>query len=477
MRWRKYWLLIVLLIALVGVSVGAFREYQTTRAAAVSGMRQAIWISAQARVEFQNLQFSLERFTRTGAAEDLDAIHTWFDVFWARLDILRNARAVPLLSQLPDYLPMVDRMAKTMHAADPLVAALRPGDKDKTAAAMAALAPIIPDVQSLLAGANFEADLADVQQVAATRHTYVMLLASLSAVLAISLLLIALLFRDIRAQERLLKERAEAIAALREREAELEQASRRAADANQAKSFFLANMSHELRTPLNAILGFSEMLARETFGPLGQPRYQGYATDIHKSASHLLEIINDILTLTRIEAGKLQIDQQPVDIAEVWEFAAGMLKEKIEEALLRLELRLPENLPRLSGDNRALRQVAINLLSNAIKFTPAGGSITVCAESGAEGLTVSVADTGVGLSPEDVQRVFTPYVQVANPMVRRNDGVGLGLALVRTLVELHGGQAEIESQPGQGTRVILKFSRERLVLDAAALEREPSVLG
>jgi signal transduction histidine kinase len=476
MRWRKYWVLILLLLALLAASVVAFRAYQTSSAAAVMGMRQALWIAAQARGEFQNLQLALERFTRTGSAEDLEQVRTWFDVLWARLDILRNSRGAEVLAEAPDYLPMIDRMEAAMRAADPTIAALKPGARD-TAAAMVAMAPLIPEVQTLLSAANFETDLVGMQQVAAIRQSYTVLLASLSAAVTISLLLIVLQFRDIRAQHRLLNEREAAIATLREREAELEAASRRAADADEAKSFFLANMSHELRTPLNAILGFSEMLARETFGPLGQPRYQGYANDIHKSASHLLEIINDILTLTRIEAGKLQIDRQPVDVAEVWEFAAGMLKEKMEEALLKLELRLPEDLPRLNGDNRALRQVAINLLSNAIKFTPAGGAITVSAGSGPQGLTVTVADSGVGLSPEDVKRVFTPYVQVANPLVRRNDGVGLGLALVRTLVELHGGQAAIESKPGQGTKVILKFPRNRLVLDVASLEREPSMLG
>ncbi len=463
MTWRKYWLLVVLLLALVGVSVLAFRAYQSSRAAAVTGMRQALWIAAQARVEFENLQLSLERFARTGAEADLESVHTWFDVFWSRMDILRESRGGELLAQTPGYLRMVERMSATLKAADPVVSALKPGDRAGALAAITAVAPAAGDVQSLFTAANFETDLADVQQVAMTHRTYVLLLASLSAVLAISLLLIALQFRDIRIQERLLAERGAAIASLRQREAELELASRRAADANEAKSFFLANMSHELRTPLNAILGFSEMLARETFGPLGQDRYRGYADDIHKSASHLLELINDILSLTRIEAGKLQIDDQPVDIAEVWEFALGMLKEKIEAGLLRVQTNLPPDLPRFRGDNRALRQVAINLLSNAIKFTPPGGAITIAAAAGPDGLMVSVKDTGVGLAPDEVQRVFTPYVQIGNPMVRRNDGVGLGLALVRTLTELHDGRAEIESIKNLGTRVILTFPSSRLI--------------
>ena len=468
MRWRKYWLLLVLLAALVGASGVAFRAYQTNRAAAVTGMRQALWIAAQARLEFENLQLSRERFARTGSAADLDDVRRWFDVFWSRIDVLRESRGGRLLATLPGYLPRVDRMAATLKAADPLVQALHPGDRDAAMAAGAVLAPITDEVQSLYTDANSATDLADVQQVAAARWTYVTLLSCLVAVMAIGLLLIALQFRDIRAQDRLLAERAAAIASLREREAELEVASRRAADASQAKSFYLANMSHELRTPLNAILGFSEMIARAMLGPIAPSRYQEYADDIHRSASHLLEIIDDILSLTRIEAGKLQIDDDPVDISEVWRFAAGMLKEKVEQALLQLDVGFPDRLPRLRGDNRALRQVAINLLSNAIKFTPPGGRVTAGAELSADGLVITVADTGVGLSAEEIERVFTPYVQVGNPMVRRNDGVGLGLALVRTLVELHDGHAAIESAPNEGTRVVLTFPRSRLIAAADA---------
>ncbi|MBV8536845.1 MAG: HAMP domain-containing histidine kinase, partial [Alphaproteobacteria bacterium] len=244
---------------------------------------------------------------------------------------------------------------------------------------------------------------------------------------------------------------------------EIQDKSRQLELASQHKSQFLANMSHELRTPLNAILGFAEMIAREMLGPLSPPRYRGYADDIHRSASHLLEIIDDLLSLTRIEAGKLQIDEEPVDLAEVWRFALGMLREKIAQARLNVGQHFPEGLPRLRGDTRAMRQVAINLLSNAIKFTPPGGAVIVTAGLTDAALVVTVEDTGVGLSAQEIERVFTPYVQVGNPMVRRDDGVGLGLALVRTLMELHDGRAEIESTPGDGTRVILTFPGTRLI--------------
>ncbi len=463
MRWRKYWMLGALLAALLGASISAFYAYQASRTAAVTGMRQALWVAAQAKAEFQDLQIALERLARTGSAQDVEDVHTWFDVFWGRLTILHESRGAAVLAELPHYRETIDGMQKAMIAADPVIQRLQPGDLAAAHAALAAVAPIAPQVQDIFTGANTATDLADVRQTIRARDTYVILLTGVSALLAIGVLLIALQFRDIRMQDRLLAEHAVAIADLRQREAELEAASRRASDANDAKTFFLANMSHELRTPLNAILGFSEMIGRETFGPLGQPKYREYADDIHRSAGHLLELINDILGLTRVEAGKLQIEAQPVDLAEIWQFAAGMLRDKIDEALLRLDIRLPRDLPSLRGDTRALRQVAINLISNAIKFTPAGGTITVAAETTDDGLVMSVADTGVGLTPDEIRRVFQPYVQVRDPMIRRNDGIGLGLALVRALVELHDGTAAIESEKARGTRVILKFPAARIV--------------
>ncbi|MBV8537585.1 MAG: hypothetical protein JO128_18455, partial [Alphaproteobacteria bacterium] len=208
MRWRKYWLLLALLIALVGASAGAFRAYQASRAEAVTGQRQALWIAAQARLEFENLQLSLERFARTGDAADLERVRTWFDVFWSRMDILRESRGGGLLlARLPNYLARVDHMAALLAAADPLVQALKPGDRAEGLAAAEALGPVTDEMQWLYTSANSETDLADVAQVAATRWTYASLLASLAAVLAISLLLVMLQFRDMRTQARLLAER------------------------------------------------------------------------------------------------------------------------------------------------------------------------------------------------------------------------------------------------------------------------------
>ena len=228
----------------------------------------------------------------------------------------------------------------------------------------------------------------------------------------------------------------------------------RAEGANKAKSEFLANMSHELRTPLNAINGFSEIMAGEMFGPLGDRRYKEYVTDIHKSGEHLLALINDILDMSKIEAGKMNLRFEPVSIDNLVEDSVRLVKNRADNAGLYIEVALPP-LPEIDADYRAIKQVLLNLLSNAVKFTPKGGKITVRADtrndSYGERVRVSVRDTGIGISKDDLARLARPFEQVENQHAKTQQGPGLGLALSKSLVEMHGGALELDSQPGQGT--------------------------
>jgi two-component system cell cycle sensor histidine kinase PleC len=224
----------------------------------------------------------------------------------------------------------------------------------------------------------------------------------------------------------------------------------RAEGANKAKSEFLANMSHELRTPLNAINGFSEIMVGQMFGPLGDRRYQGYATDILNSGQHLLALINDILDMSKIEAGKLSLHLEPVAIDEVVEDAVRLVRDRAEAAGLTLEVAIPA-LPEAEADFRAVKQVMLNLLSNAVKFTPRGGRITVDAAQEGDRLRVRVADTGIGISGEDLARLARPFEQAESQLVKTQQGSGLGLALTKSLVELHQGRLDLESEPGVGT--------------------------
>ncbi|WP_374471353.1 ATP-binding protein [Phenylobacterium sp.] len=252
-----------------------------------------------------------------------------------------------------------------------------------------------------------------------------------------------------------------AVANLEASQAELSELARkyevekvRAESANQAKSEFLANMSHELRTPLNAINGFSEIMLGEMYGPLGDRRYKEYARDILHSGQHLLALINDILDMSKIEAGKMTLRIEPVSLEEVAEDAARLVRNRAETAGLTLDVRFPA-LPEVEADYRAVKQVLLNLLSNAIKFTPRGGKVTIRAELRAEHLgqrvRVAVVDTGIGIARDDLLRLARPFEQIESQHSKTQQGTGLGLALSKALVEMHGGMLDLRSAPGQGT--------------------------
>jgi signal transduction histidine kinase len=250
------------------------------------------------------------------------------------------------------------------------------------------------------------------------------------------------------------------VASHRLTEVKLRNAKEDAERADRAKSAFLANTSHELRTPLNAIIGFSEVIRGETFGPIDNPRYRDYLKDIYDSGCHLLRIINDILDLSKIEAGKATIDnEEQVEVAAAVEAAARMVQPQAEIEKIAVSLDLAGPLPPVNGSARMLQQVFINLLSNAVKFTPSGGSITVRGEARADTVAISIGDTGIGMSEEDIELALTAFGQVDSRMTRRYDGTGLGLPLAKAIVELHRGRLEIVSHPGRGTTVTVALPR------------------
>ena len=234
--------------------------------------------------------------------------------------------------------------------------------------------------------------------------------------------------------------------------AKYEQEKIRAQQANAAKSEFLANMSHELRTPLNAINGFSEMMAKEMIGPLGDRRYVEYAQDIHNSGHHLLALINDILDMAKIEAGKHSLHLEQVDLSGVAEEAVRLMRNRADDGGLVVSLDMPD-LPRVEADHRAVKQVILNLLSNSIKFTPRGGQVRIAARAVGEVVQISVMDTGIGISKEDLDRLAQPFQQVEHQHAKTQHGTGLGLALSKSLVELHEGRFDMASEPGRGTTV------------------------
>ncbi|MDJ0948598.1 MAG: PAS-domain containing protein [Alphaproteobacteria bacterium] len=249
------------------------------------------------------------------------------------------------------------------------------------------------------------------------------------------------------------------------RAAAAQRAAREQAElASRAKSEFLANMSHELRTPLNAIIGFSEIMRDRLLGPLGAPQYHDYVAGIHESGSHLLSLINDILDISKIEAGKLELEEGPIDVEQLVCSALTLVQARADDAGLSIEIELDDELPQLRADLRAMKQILLNLLTNAVKFTPAGGRIAIRAKTAADGRPMlSVADTGIGIASNDLRKALAPFGQIDGPYARNHQGTGLGLPLAKSLAELHGGSLEIESQPGLGTTVRVYLPAERIV--------------
>jgi signal transduction histidine kinase len=249
------------------------------------------------------------------------------------------------------------------------------------------------------------------------------------------------------------------------RNLELIEANAVAEQANRAKSEFLANMSHELRTPLNAIIGFSDIMRRDQAGPAGQARYREYAADINNCGQHLLEIINDILDMAKIESGRFEMRDEQVILPTVIDSCMRLMRERAENGGVALETRLDPGLPALRADHRALKQILINLLSNAVKFTARGGAVTLTARLDVTNrdLCLVVSDTGCGIPPQDLERIFRPFIQADGGISRRHEGTGLGLAIVKALADRQEAAIEIASEVGRGTSVTLRFPATRFL--------------
>jgi two-component system cell cycle sensor histidine kinase PleC len=258
---------------------------------------------------------------------------------------------------------------------------------------------------------------------------------------------------DLRKSQQTLEHQAQQLADLAEKYAE---EKTRAEEANQAKSKFLANMSHELRTPLNAIIGFSEIMESAMFGPLGAEKYQEYCGDIRESGQYLLEVINDILDMSKIEAGRIRLALEELELERMLADAMRVVSGRAQDKRVELRSEIASGV-RFRADPRALKQIALNLLSNAVKFTPEGGRIDVRGGTSAGWVTFAIEDTGIGITKEALAKLGRPFEQVESQLTKSHQGSGLGLAIAKSLCELHGGSMRISSTPGAGTTVLVRL--------------------
>ncbi len=299
----------------------------------------------------------------------------------------------------------------------------------------------------------------------ATNQSATMPLTILAAITLICLIVLAKrLYSNSVAAMLLRKEKDLLIAELEQAKASSDEARLRAEEASLAKSRFLATMSHELRTPLNAILGFSEVMKGELFGPHSVPSYKNYSVDIHNSGEHLLMLINEILDLSRVEAGRYELKEESVSLPGVVEDCTHLLSLRAKKREIRMVEQVEDGLPRIWADERAMRQVTLNLLTNAIKFTPQGGTITIkVGWTGTGGQYVSIRDTGPGIPPEEIPIVLSSFGRGTMAQKNADEGSGLGLPIVKGLVEMHGGTFTLKSEVRVGTEVIFILPPQRVM--------------
>jgi two-component system cell cycle sensor histidine kinase PleC len=302
-------------------------------------------------------------------------------------------------------------------------------------------------------------------------HPFYWTLAAVAIGIHIYLIFLASgLQRTVRAMLEYRAEKDALVAELEQAKAASDEACRRAEAANLAKSKFLANMSHELRTPLNAILGFSEMMRSEILGPIENPTYKAYSADIHSSGEHLLNLINQILDLSRIEAGRYELIEEPVMLADVMDDCRRLLNLRAESKGLKIVEDFSEDMPRLWAEKRAIRQICLNLLSNAIKFTPPKGTIKLTVGTTRRGEQyLSVKDSGPGIPAAEIPRVMSPFGQGSLATAANEGGSGLGLPIVKGLVDLHDGKFDLKSRMRQGTEVKITFPAKRVMQPTPAL--------
>ena len=441
-------------IALFAIAAGYISYMVVERQ---EGLREAArynvaWATSQALSEFISFEQRVAAHGVPGSGVDTDHVQLRLDILFNRATILRGGDVAMMIATEPEQAATLQAFEALLAEIEPLVADLdRPG---VAVDLLKRLAPMESRLKYLAASANQfgGAQVADDQRSLLELHWIFSGLA-LGLVICGVILIVLLL-----AQNRVIGRAHDRLRVMTD---DLRVAKESAEFASKAKSRFLANMSHELRTPLNAIVGFSDMIVQEALGPVGQPRYKEYARDIFNSGTHMTDLINDILTMAKLEAGHFEIEVWPVDLRRHVEATLSIFRGTAMARGSDIAIEPAGDWPLVRADDRAVRQMLLNLLSNAVKFSAPGLPIRVTShrlESGE--LSLTVIDHGVGMTPEQAALAVKPFRQVDDRLARKYEGTGLGLSIVKGLIERHDGRLLISSEPGRGSRISLVFPKE-----------------
>ncbi len=457
----------VFAIAIIAISSYLyFQHREFTRV-----MRQnVIFEATQLRAEFLAFDAAVAEILAGTPERARNQAQVRYDIMLARLAAIEQGRSAEVYLGDQELAPNFASLASEIRQWEGSVTRFTSGDDAAGYSLLQQLAAAAPRFGSFTARANTLTQIRIADTNRRLEHLYILLIGLLVTGAVIVAVISRLLLRQAAATDAAHRH----LAALAR---DLEAARRQAEAANRAKSSFLASMSHELRTPLNAVIGFADIMHQGLFGPLGNARYDEYVSSIQQSGQHLLSLINDILDMSRIEAGRVELNEDRIDVSMVLEDCLDLVAVQARAKNVRVDFPRGQSDGALWADERAMRQMVLNLLSNAVKFTAEGGSVTVQHGTAADGwYEISITDTGIGMAENEVARVFEPFARGGSQLVRQQyDGTGLGLPITRRLVELHGGRIQLKSQIGAGTTALLRFPPERIsrVADFGAILSTP----
>lgn len=453
---RRFVLVMVATVVTLSIVLASYLYVQQNEYNRFS-FQNVIWDGVQFRNENQAFRASLLETLADVPGTGKEEVRRRYEIVFSRLQLLEVGEAGAVYRSDRELYPVLLRIAQAVRGWEVHLMAFEAGNAEAGYTIARSVREISPDFNLFTSGVN----AIGIKRLEESRERLSRLYTILIGAAVLTWLLVMgfayALMRQLRATET-------AHVEMRSMTTDLEQARRQAVEASRTKSNFLATMSHELRTPLNAILGFTDIMRQGLFGPVGNPRYDDYLDGIHKSGQHLLSLINDVLDMSRIEAGRLELSESEINVAEAVDQAVSLVEVTAEGKGIELARNLPALLPRLQADDRLLRQMLLNLLSNAIKFTPEGGKVEIAAAVLTDGgLAIRVRDTGMGMSDNQLRRVFEPFSQGGDSLrARETGGSGLGLPITRRLIELHDGQIHLASRKSAGTTATLIFPPVRV---------------